>query len=281
MVADCSGVSQMGLVACNAKMDNTDAGQSKAASKIENKKKKNLRQEKNREAKSSKNWPGEGGSEVKHSKLGPFPFPAKSSKSWPGEGESEVKHHKLGPFPLPYIGAAHPLEHDRISDVDKESSCPLVPTSIVLKKIQGRTTLLNKAGSSHSRMSSKVTGGRDSDKIYEFDVPQFEGLQQAVLASLHDDFDDSALALTNTVWNTRDIDPVLRQDPFAIFEFGPDEDWFKEPDTDDCAAARGALPCTPRQSGGNPQWYHRLSVELARSARLGVVLIVQKTFDLW
>ena len=133
--------------------------------------------------------------------------------------------------------------------MDKESSCPLVPTSIVLKKIQGRTTLLNKAGSSHSRMSSKVTGGRDSDKIYEFDVPQFEGLQQAVLASLHDDFDDSALALTNTVWNTRDIDPVLRQDPFAIFEFGPDEDWFKEPDTDDCAAARGALPCTPRQSG--------------------------------
>ena len=249
MVADCSGVSQMGLVACNAKMDNTDAGQSKAASKIENKKKKNLRQEKNREAKSSKNWPGEGGSEVKHSKLGPFPFPAKSSKIWPGEGESEVKHHKLGPFPLPYIGAAHPLEHDRISDVDKESSCPLVPTSIVLKKIQGRTTLLNKAGSSNSRMSSKVTGGRDSDKIYEFDVPQFEGLQQAVLASLHDDFDDSALALTNTVWNTRDIDPVLRQDPFAIFEFGPDEDWFKEPDTDDCAAARGALPCTPRQSG--------------------------------
>ena len=97
-------------------------------------------------------------------------------------------------------------------------------------------------------MSSKVTGGRASDKIYQSDVPQFEGLQQAVLASLHDDFDDSALALTNTVWNTRDIDPVLIQDPFAIFEFGPDEDWFKEPDTDDCGATWGAPPCS-RQSG--------------------------------
>ena len=103
----------------------------------------------------------------------------------------------------------HISEHDSNSNVGMESSFTLVPTSIVLKRTQGRTSLLNKAGISHSYLPPKVTGGSVLDRLDEFDVLQFDGLQQAVLASLHDDFDDSALELTCTAWNTSNIDPAL------------------------------------------------------------------------
>ena len=96
----------------------------------------------------------------------------KSSNIWPSEGVSEVKHPKLGPFPHPHTGATHISEHDSNSDVGMESSRTLVPTSIVLKKTQDRTSLLNKAGASNSCLPPKATGGSVLDRLDEFDVPQ-------------------------------------------------------------------------------------------------------------
>ena len=222
-VADCGEELYIGAEPRHVNIEGTEVSLSKAASKKENKNKKNLRQEKNREA--------------------------KSSKIWPGESASEVKHSKIGPFPLPHTGATNSLEHDEINEVGMKNSLSLVPTSIVFKKTKGCKLPSNKAGSKHSCLSSIATGGRDSDRIDEFDVPQFEGLQQAALASLHDDFDDSVLELTRTARNTSDTVLVRSQDPFAIFEFGPDEDWFKEPDKDDRAEVRGVPSSTPRQLG--------------------------------